>query len=149
MTNSGPKLNNKLERQGSPNTGGKKHYRSNPMKSSPFHYNTGGRFGKNGTNNNNSSSSSCSTGRLSCSPICTGKSSRNSPLRHDSSSQRGSPTNNFYAGAKFSEPPSPASLPKPPSHWTKNTLMTSCQESERRLQSASSNHLKMILNVQA
>ncbi|KAI4495368.1 hypothetical protein M0802_008758 [Mischocyttarus mexicanus] len=144
MTNSGPKLNNKVERQGSPpNTGGKKHHRSNPMKSSPFHYNTGGRFGKNGMNN-------ITGGRLSGSPICIGKNSRNSPLKNDSSSsQRGSPTNSFYAGAKFSEPPSPASLPKPPSHWTDMNLTRSCQESERLLESASSNHLKMILNVQA
>ncbi|XP_015184134.1 PREDICTED: proline-rich nuclear receptor coactivator 2 [Polistes dominula] len=149
MTNSGVKLNNKFERQGSPNSGGKKYHRSNSMKSPPFNHNTtGGRSGnKNGTNNN-------STGRLSCSPTCTGKSSRNSPSKSDSSgSQRGSPTNSFYAGAKFSETPSPTSLPKPPDRWTigpsNNTLMSSCQESERRLQSESSNHLKMILNVKA
>lgn len=145
MTNSAPKLNDKVERQGSPNTGGKRHHRSNSMKSSPFFHSSGGRYGKNGINNNNNS-----TGRLSCSPPCSGKSSRNSPLRYDSSSSpRGSPTNSFYAGAKFSEPPSPASLPKPPSHWTNNRLISSCQRSERRSNNDISNHLKMILNVQA
>ncbi|XP_035733842.1 proline-rich nuclear receptor coactivator 2-like [Vespa mandarinia] len=144
MTNSAPKLNDKVERQGSPNTGGKRHHRSS-MKSSPFFHSSGGRYGKNGINNNNNS-----TGRLSCSPPCSGKSSRNSPLRYDSSSSpRGSPTNSFYAGAKFSEPPSPASLPKPPSHWTNNRLINSCQRSERRNNNDISNHLKMILNVQA
>ncbi|XP_047347117.1 proline-rich nuclear receptor coactivator 2-like [Vespa velutina] len=146
MTNSAPKLNDKVERQGSPNTGGKRHHRSS-MKSSPFFHSSGGRYGKNGINNNNNNNS---TGRLSCSPPCSGKSSRNSPLRYDSSSSpRGSPTNSFYAGAKFSEPPSPASLPKPPSHWTNNRLINSCQRSERRNNNDISNHLKMILNVQA
>lgn len=143
MTNSAPKLNDKVERQGSPNTGGKRHHRSSSMKSSPFFHSGGGRHGKNGGSNNSS------TGRLSCSPPCTGKSTRNSPLRYDSSSPRGSPTNSFYAGAKFSEPPSPASLPKPPSHWTNNRLINSCQPFERRAGNDISNHLKMILNVQA
>ncbi|XP_043665460.1 proline-rich nuclear receptor coactivator 2 [Vespula pensylvanica] len=153
MTNSAPKLNDKVERQGSPNTGGKRHHRSNSVKSSPFFHSSGGRYGKNGmnnNNNNNNNSSNSSTGRLSCSPPCSGKTSRNSPLRYDSiSSPRGSPTNSFYAGAKFSEPPSPASLPKPPSHWTNNRFINSCQRSERRSNNDISNHLKMILNVQA
>lgn len=154
MTNSVPKLNDKIERQDSPNTGGKKNHRSRSTKSSPFFYSGGGRQGKNGGimnnsyNNYNNNYNNC-TGRLSCSPSWTGKSTRNSPLRYDSSSLRGSPTNSFYAGAKFSEPPSPASLPKPPSHWTNNRLINSCQRSERRASNDISNHLKMILNVQA
>lgn len=138
MTNSAPKLKNKIQRQGSPNVGVERHHhhRSSAIKSSTFFHN-GGRHGKNNTS---------SSGRLSSSPHSSSKSSRNSPLRYDSSSPRGSPTNSFYAGAKFSEPPSPASLPKPPSHWT-TRLTNSCQQSDRSCDI--SNHLKMILNVQA
>ncbi|XP_076241571.1 uncharacterized protein LOC143183756 [Calliopsis andreniformis] len=134
MTNSAPKLNNKVERHGSPNVGVERHHhRSSAIKSSTFFHNGGRAYGRN------------STGRLSCSPHCSSKSTRNSPLRYEYS-PRGSPTNSFYAGAKFSEPPSPASLPKPPSHWT-TRLMSSCQQSDRSCNI--SNHLKMILNVQA
>lgn len=137
MTNSVPKLKNKVDRQGSPNVGVERyHHRSSAIKSSTFFYNGGRSHGKS------------STGRLSCSPHNSSKGSRNSPLRCDSPLRysRGSPTNSFYAGAKFSEPPSPASLPKPPSHWT-TRLMSSCQQADRSCDI--SNHLKMILNVQA
>ncbi|XP_076547213.1 uncharacterized protein LOC117603953 [Osmia lignaria lignaria] len=135
MTNSVPKLNNKVERHGSPNIGLERHHhRSSAIKSSSTYFHNGGRsHGRN------------STGRLSCSPNFSSKGSRNSPSRYDYS-PRGSPTNSFYAGAKFSEPPSPASLPKPPSHWT-TRLMCSYQQSDRSCDI--SNHLKMILNVQA
>lgn len=55
-----------------------------------------------------------------------------------------------YAGAKFSAPPSPTALPKPPSHWvlshlnldeTKPLVSKCCTEL--------SDNLKILLNVQA
>ncbi|XP_015602979.1 proline-rich nuclear receptor coactivator 2 [Cephus cinctus] len=133
MTNSTPKLNDKVERQGSPNTGSKRHHRTTGSIKSSTYFSGGSRHSRN------------SSGRLSCSPPCSSKNLRNSPLRYES--PRGSPTNSFYAGAKFSEPPSPASLPKPPSHWT-TRLMAGCHQSSERICDIS-DHLKMILNVQA
>jgi hypothetical protein len=55
---------------------------------------------------------------------------------------RASPSTNglFYAGAKFSEAPSAASLPKPPSHWT------TCHEDQFQ---EMSNCLKTLLNIRA
>ena len=59
-----------------------------------------------------------------------------------SSPNRASPSSNglFYAGAKFSEAPSAASLPKPPSHWT---------SSHKDQFQEMSNHLKTLLNIRA
>lgn len=63
-----------------------------------------------------------------------------------SSPNRASPSTNglFYAGAKFSEAPSAASLPKPPPHWT-TTNTTYHKEQFQEI----SNQLKMLLNIKA
>lgn len=70
-------------------------------------------------------------------------------------SLRLSPTlGTFYAGAKFSEPPSPTALPKPPSHWTATLYMSSSGAlplflSSRMDKCHEIRHLKMLLNVPA
>ncbi|XP_011499233.1 PREDICTED: proline-rich nuclear receptor coactivator 2 [Ceratosolen solmsi marchali] len=151
MTNSTPKSNNKIERQGSPNSHGKQkspgQRNSNYVKTVTYFASSNNTTnGSGGNPGSGGRSSRSSNSRQSCSPPCSSTKSipRSSPMRYES--PRGSPTNSFYAGPKFSEPPSPASLPKPPSHWT--GLAIDCQS-----QATKSNHifqhLKMILNVQA
>uniref|UniRef100_A0A1B6CP37 Proline-rich nuclear receptor coactivator 2 n=1 Tax=Clastoptera arizonana TaxID=38151 RepID=A0A1B6CP37_9HEMI len=68
--------------------------------------------------------------------------------------QSPSPTlGTFYAGAKFSEPPSPNALPKPPSHWTPKIRMSSGGAFPfllgGNINSCNEMHLKMLLNVKA
>jgi len=160
MTNSAPKLDNaKVHRQASPKVGYQhnhhQHNRSN-SKSSPFLHKNGRHVARNAKD-----------GRQSCSPYSpSSKNARNSPQqqqqqqspppqqqqqqpqqqRCEQRSPSSSPTNNFYAGAKFSETPSPASVPKPPSRWT-SRLMNGCRQSDSMTEHT--RQLRIVLNIQA
>ncbi|XP_057341484.1 proline-rich nuclear receptor coactivator 2-like [Microplitis mediator] len=155
MTNSTPKMNNKVERQASPSSSAKKRSRGTPrstyFNNNKYSNSTTPNHNNNNINNTNINNS-ITTGRLSFSPC--GKNHSYYSRSNDSSgystssslssrsSGNGSPTNNYFAGSKWSDPPSAAALPQPPSHWTP----IQCQQLHDNLLS---NHLKVILNVQA
>lgn len=159
MTNSTPKFSNsRMERQGSPNQNVKQRVYHSGQRSPNYHLNsmtiTNSKMiartpiinysGATPSRNNGRPP----MGRQAFTPPCSAPkniSARSTPPRNES--PRGSPSNgSFYAGAKFSEPPTPDRLPKPPSHWT--GFMSTCSE-EARDSCLMAQHFKMMLNIQA
>lgn len=61
--------------------------------------------------------------------------------------------NGLYAGAKFSEPPLPTELPKPPSHWmksiTKNNFVEAANSFSGESCAQMTNNLKVLLKVKS
>lgn len=77
----------------------------------------------------------------SASPSSTSPSSRTSPGL----------LAGHFAGGKWSEPPSPASLPKPPQHWTQLIFNNNCSKfaNSKLQQTDIASQSKVLLNVRA
>lgn len=67
-----------------------------------------------------------------------------SPTFAKSASSSPPPGANNYAGPKFSEPPSPAALPQPPTHW-----VAPLPDASNEVCLQMTNQLKMLLKVNA
>ena len=95
-------------------------------------------------NNKNNSHARQLPNSLRCSPASSRSSPssfRSSPPRSTTSPSRSSPNN--FASSTCYQPPTPSSLPKPPTHWTCHPASPAQPATDP------STHLKLLLNLQA